>query len=127
MFHQYFNTLIIQIRIILIYIRLFFFTNLCTTIFTNKNAVSAYQNEQYIFSFKPSFFTQVDGIATGENSESVEPILDSFAYICNESQRLFYMPFFVFLLIQFRVQTGVGQLYGIKQVSEKIRSFSLYY
>ena len=35
--------------------------------------------------------------------------------IANETQRLFYLPFFIFLLIQYRSEIGLPELYGIKQ------------
>ena len=53
--------------------------------------------------------------ASGVNAESVEPILTSFGSIANETQRLMYMPFILFLLIQYRNQIGLPVLYGIKQ------------
>ena len=59
---------------------------------------------------------RISGIdASGENSESVEPILQSFGTIANETQRLLYMPFVLFLLIQYREQIGLPGLYNIKQ------------
>jgi len=61
---------------------------------------------------------EVSGVElVGDTSESVEPILDAFGFIAGESARLMYMPFWVFLMIEFRAQNGIASLYGIKQTN----------
>jgi hypothetical protein len=59
---------------------------------------------------------EVEGIASsGDSTESVEPILGSFASVSNDTMLLYYMPFFVYLFMQYRTPIGIPALYGIRQ------------
>jgi hypothetical protein len=52
----------------------------------------------------------------GDSSETVEPILDSFTVYATETLALFYMPFMICLLIQYREEIALpGEYYGIKR------------
>ncbi len=58
----------------------------------------------------------VEGVAeTGEDAESVEPIIEYFSGICSDTMILFYFPFFVYLLMQYREQIQIPIIYGIRQ------------
>ena len=52
---------------------------------------------------------------TGDTRESVEPILDYFSGVCGDTCGLFYFPYFVYLLMQYRVQIQLPILYLIRQ------------
>jgi hypothetical protein len=59
---------------------------------------------------------EVEGVAeSGEESESVEPILDYFSDVCSDTMILFYFPFFVLLLMQYRNEIQIPIIYGIRQ------------
>ncbi|CAM9095227.1 unnamed protein product [Chrysoparadoxa australica] len=53
--------------------------------------------------------------AGGEGGETVEPILDSFGSYSTDTLSLFYFPYCIFLLMWFRYETGLPELYGIKE------------
>jgi hypothetical protein len=64
---------------------------------------------------------EVEGVvSTGSSSESVEPILDALADLFSDEMLLYYMPFFVYIFIQFRTQCGVPANYAIRQSDMKI-------
>jgi len=50
-----------------------------------------------------------------QESESVEPILEYFTDVCSDTMILFYFPFFVYILMQYREQIQIPILYGIRQ------------
>jgi hypothetical protein len=59
---------------------------------------------------------EVEGIVdTGDNSESVEPILASYNTYCQDAAVMWYMPFFVYIFMQYRNQIGIPGIYGIRQ------------
>ena len=59
---------------------------------------------------------EVEGVAeVGEDSESVEPILDYYCGTCSDTMILLYFPFFVYLLMQYRNELQIPELYGIKE------------
>jgi len=67
---------------------------------------------------------EVEGVvSTGNSSESVEPILEALTEIFSDELLLYYMPFFVYLFIQFRNECGVPANYGIRQSDMKIYMF----
>lgn len=50
----------------------------------------------------------------GGDSESVEPILEYYADICNDGVVVYYFPFFVFLLMQYRQAIYIPIAYAIR-------------
>ena len=55
---------------------------------------------------------EIEGIVdTGDASESVEPILEAYNGFCTDSACLWYMPYFVYLFMQYRNQIGIPALY----------------
>lgn len=51
---------------------------------------------------------------TAENSDTVEPILDSYGSYCCDTLSLFYTPYIIFILLVFRDETEIPILYSIK-------------
>jgi hypothetical protein len=51
----------------------------------------------------------------GNTSETVEPILDSFTGYANETLALFFTPFIISILIVFRTELFLPEIYGIKE------------
>merc|ERR1711988_319866 len=59
---------------------------------------------------------EVEGVVdTGDASESVEPILSVYNMFCTDIVVLWYMPYFVYLFMQYRNQIGIPAIYGIRQ------------
>jgi len=59
---------------------------------------------------------EIEGVVdTGEDSESVEPIIDAYSNIVCDTMILYYFPYFVYLMMQFRVPIGLPEKYGIRQ------------
>ena len=50
-----------------------------------------------------------------EGGETVEPILDAFAGYANETLALFYQPFMIMLLMVFRAEIQIPDIYGIRE------------
>jgi len=66
----------------------------------------------------------VEGVAdNGETHESVEPILDYFTGVCGDSMLIYYFPFLVYLLMQYRVQIYLPIAYLIRQSDMVIYMF----
>jgi len=57
---------------------------------------------------------EIEGMI-GDGAETVEPILDSFGSYCCDTMSLLYTPFNIVLLMMFREETGIPDLYGIKE------------
>ena len=58
----------------------------------------------------------VEGVVTEDDeSESVEPILEYLADIASDTFVVFYFPFFVYLLMQYRDEIQIPVVYGIRQ------------
>jgi len=51
----------------------------------------------------------------GDGAETVEPILDSFGSYCCDTMSLLYTPVNIILLMMFRNETGIPEIYGIKE------------
>ena len=58
---------------------------------------------------------EMEGVAESDDTDSVEPILGSFGSVCNDSMLLYFMPYFIYLFMQYRSQIGVPSGYGIRQ------------
>ena len=50
-----------------------------------------------------------------DGAETVEPILDSYGSYCCDTMSLVYTPFNILLLMAYRTETGIPELYGIKE------------
>ena len=79
-------------------------------------------NNQYVRWFTDEFEEkefkkrEIEGIVdSGDPSESVEPILELYNDFCVDAALLWYMPYFVYLFMQYRVQIGIPGIYGIRQ------------
>lgn len=57
----------------------------------------------------------MEGIADGDDTDSVEPILAAFGSVCNDTMLLYFMPYFIYLFMQYRQQIGIPSGYGIRQ------------
>merc|ERR1711988_1432779 len=67
---------------------------------------------------------EVEGVVdTGDASESVEPILSVYNMFCTDIVVLWYMPYFVYLFMQYRNQIGIPAIYGIRQSDMLIYMF----
>jgi hypothetical protein len=58
---------------------------------------------------------EIDDELGGEDAETVEPILNAFGGVCEDTMALWYTPFLTWLLMQFRTQIGLPELYGIRE------------
>ncbi|KAJ1421385.1 hypothetical protein B484DRAFT_481157 [Ochromonadaceae sp. CCMP2298] len=58
---------------------------------------------------------EVDGVQESDEADSVEPILEYFGDVCSETMILFYFPFFVYLMMQYRLEVQIPILYEIRQ------------
>jgi hypothetical protein len=55
------------------------------------------------------------GTSTVANTQSVEPIIDSYCSYCSDTLSLLYAPYLILLLIMFRDETEMAAIYGIKE------------
>jgi hypothetical protein len=51
----------------------------------------------------------------GEQTESVEPLIGTYSTICNDMVIVCYFPYMIYLMMQYRTQTGIPSSYGIRQ------------
>jgi len=58
---------------------------------------------------------EVEGLQDADDSESVEPILDAYAGVSQDTCINCYTPFFIYLFMQYRDQIGIPNIYGIRQ------------
>merc|ERR1711871_1187577 len=59
---------------------------------------------------------EIEGVVSNDDSsESVEPILGIYNVFCQDIVVLWYMPYFVYLFMQYRNQIGIPAIYGIRQ------------
>jgi hypothetical protein len=66
----------------------------------------------------------VEGVGDGEDeNESVEPILEYFADICGDTCITYYFPYFVYLLMLYRIAIQIPVQYGIRQSDMVIYMF----
>jgi hypothetical protein len=58
----------------------------------------------------------IEGVVSNDDaSESVEPILGLYNVFCQDIVVLWYMPYFIYLFMQYRNQIGIPAIYGIRQ------------
>jgi hypothetical protein len=57
----------------------------------------------------------VEGVAGEDENESVEPIIEYFAGICSDTLIVYYFPYFVYLLMLYRLAIRIPIEYGIRQ------------
>ncbi|GMH66707.1 hypothetical protein TL16_g04487 [Triparma laevis f. inornata] len=57
---------------------------------------------------------EIDNMVS-DGAETVEPILDSYGSYCCDTMSLLYTPFNILLLMLYRRETGIPELYGIKE------------
>eukprot|EP01037_Dinobryon_pediforme_P019263 gene19263-19656_t len=58
---------------------------------------------------------EVDDVQdNGASHESVEPIIDYFNGVCGDSMTMYYFPYFVYLLMQYRLEIVLPVSYGIR-------------
>ena len=55
------------------------------------------------------------GTSTVGNTQTVEPIIDSYCSYCCDTLSLLYAPYIILLLIMFRDETEMAAIYGIKE------------
>jgi hypothetical protein len=55
-----------------------------------------------------------DRLEASEHSDSIEPILESYTNSCNDTLQIFFFPYFVILLMQYRNQIGLAALFNIR-------------
>merc|ERR1711998_202836 len=69
---------------------------------------------------------EVEGVVSNDDSsESVEPILGIYNVFCQDIVVLWYMPYFVYLFMQYRNQIGIPAIYGIRQSDMLIYMFQI--
>jgi hypothetical protein len=57
---------------------------------------------------------EVEGLADDSEADSVEPIVIAYGSTCCDTTIMFYMPFVVYLLLIYRNEVGLPDIYGIK-------------
>ena len=56
-----------------------------------------------------------EDVGGDDDAETVEPILDSYSSVCQDTMSVFYTPFLIWLLMQFRTELALPELWGIAE------------
>lgn len=81
-----------------------------------SGAPAAKKSDDIVQDDKVTRKREVDDVQdNGASHESVEPIIDYFNGVCGDSMTMYYFPYFVYLLMQYRLEIVLPVSYGIRQ------------